>query len=64
MHDDDVGDGRPLELNELIAISNKKSLYDIWNGDLYDKFRKDHFDGNPCIKCNTECDMPKIGEYF
>jgi len=19
---------------------------------------------NPCIKCNVECDMPKIGEYY
>ena len=51
--------------NEIfLGDSYKKSLYDIWNGDLYDKFRKDHFELNPCIKCNSECDMPKIGNYY
>ncbi len=51
--------------NEVfLGDSNKNSLYEIWNGDLYKKFRKDHIDVNPCIKCTKECDMPKIGEYF
>ena len=51
--------------NEVfLGDAHKHSLYDIWNGELYDKFRKDHFDLNPCIKCNVECDMPKIGQYF
>ena len=50
--------------NEIfLGDANKDSLYDIWNGDLYNNFRKDHFNLNPCIKCNKECDMPKIGQY-
>ena len=51
--------------NEIfLGDARKNTLYDIWNGKLYDRFRQDHFDLNPCIKCNSECDMPKIGEYF
>jgi radical SAM protein with 4Fe4S-binding SPASM domain len=51
--------------NEIfLGNSNEKTLYDIWNGELYAKFRRDHFELNPCIKCNQECDMPKVGEYF
>lgn len=51
--------------NEIfLGNSKQKSLKEIWNGQLYEKFRKDHVDINPCIKCNKECDMPKIGEYF
>lgn len=51
--------------NEIfLGDSNYSSLSEIWNGELYQKFREDHFELNPCIKCNKECDMPKIGEYF
>ena len=51
--------------NEIfLGDARKNTLYDIWNGKLYDRFRQDHFDLNPCIKCNSECDMPKIGEYY
>jgi radical SAM protein with 4Fe4S-binding SPASM domain len=51
--------------NEIfLGDSYKKSLYDIWNGELYDKFRRDHFELTPCIKCTEECDMPKIGNYY
>jgi len=51
--------------NEIfLGDSYKKSLYDIWNGELYDKFRRDHFEVTPCIKCTEECDMPKIGNYY
>ena len=51
--------------NELyLGNSNTDKLADIWNGELYDKFRGDHFDLNPCIKCTQECDMPKIGSYI
>lgn len=54
------------DYNNEIFLGNghETNLHDIWNGDLYDKFRRDHFDLNPCIKCTTECDMPKIGEYY
>lgn len=51
--------------NEIfLGDSNKESLYDIWNGEKYKNFREDHFNLNPCIKCNKECDMPKIGQFF
>ena len=52
------------DFNNEIFLGNarKDSLYDIWNGELYSKFRLDHFDLNPCIKCTKECDMPKMGQ--
>ena len=51
--------------NEVfLGDANTATLYDIWNGDLYNQFRLDHFNLNPCIKCNKECDMPKIGASF
>ena len=51
--------------NEIfLGDANKKSLREIWNDNLYQQFRMDHFDLNPCIKCNKECDMPKIGGSF
>ena len=54
------------DYNNEIFLGNgrENSLHDIWNGELYNKFRRDHFDLNPCIKCNVECEMPKIGEYY
>ena len=51
--------------NEIfLGNSQEYNLYDIWNGELYNKFRHDHFELTPCIKCTEECDMPKIGNYF
>ncbi len=51
--------------NEIIlGDANKDSLFDIWNGDKYKKFRNDHFNLTPCIKCTEECDMPLVGELF
>ena len=54
------------DYNNEIVLGNayKDSLYDIWNGKAYEKFRNDHFNLTPCIKCTEECDMPKIGAYF
>ena len=52
------------EFQTVIEDMKKNNVIEIWNGKLYEKFRHDHFDLNPCIKCNVECDMPKIGEYF
>ena len=50
--------------NEVfLGDATKNSLSDIWNGELYKKFREDHFSLNPCIKCNKECDMPKAGSF-
>lgn len=50
--------------NEIIlGDTRKESLKDIWNGEKYKKFREDHFNLNPEIKCTKECDMKLIGEY-
>lgn len=51
--------------NEIILGNVKEStLYDIWNGNKYSRFRKDHFDINPEFKCGGKCDMKLIGNYL
>lgn len=51
--------------NEIIFGNvNESLLYDIWNGEKYVQFRKDHFDVNPNIKCSGKCDMKLIGDYL
>jgi len=48
--------------NEIILGDAKKEyLYDIWNGENYKKFRRDHFDLTKGLKCSEECDMKMIG---
>ena len=48
--------------NEIIlGDAKKESLYDIWNGSKYEKFRKDHFNLTQGIKCMEQCDMKLIG---
>ena len=48
--------------NEIIlGDAKKESLYDIWNGEKYAIFRKDHFDLTPGLKCTEQCDMKLIG---
>lgn len=48
--------------NEIIlGDAKKESLYDIWNGEKYAIFRKDHFDLTPGIKCTEQCDMKLTG---
>lgn len=48
--------------NEIVLGDVKKeSLYDIWNGAKYRKFRKDHFDLTRGIKCSENCDMKLVG---
>jgi wyosine [tRNA(Phe)-imidazoG37] synthetase (radical SAM superfamily) len=53
------------DYNNEIVLGDARcdSLYDIWNGGKYYKFRKDHFDLTPGIKCTERCDMRLIGEY-
>ncbi|KPJ57009.1 hypothetical protein AMJ49_03140 [Parcubacteria bacterium DG_74_2] len=49
--------------NEIIlGDAKKESLYGIWNGEKYRKFREDHFDLTPGIKCTKQCDMVLIGK--
>jgi MoaA/NifB/PqqE/SkfB family radical SAM enzyme len=51
--------------NEIIlGDARQESLYNIWNGEKYRRFRMDHFDLTPGIKCTEQCDMHLIGSYF
>jgi len=51
--------------NEIIlGDAKKETLFVIWNGEKYKKFRMDHFDLNPGIKCTEQCDMKLIGNYL
>jgi hypothetical protein len=40
------------------------SLKQIWNGDKYAKFRRDHVFGTKGIKCTEQCDMKIIKDYI
>ena len=49
--------------NEIIlGDAGKESLYDIWNGEKYRKFRNDHFVLTPNIKCTKQCTATLVGE--
>ena len=51
--------------NEIIlGDAKKETLFDIWNSEKYKKFRMDHFDLTPGIKCTEQCDMKLIGNYL
>jgi len=51
--------------NEIILGDiTQNSLYDIWNGEKYKKFRESHFTLDCKNKCTEECDMKLIGDYF
>jgi hypothetical protein len=51
--------------NEIILGDAKtQSLYDIWNGEKYKRFRLDHFDLTPGLKCTEQCDMRLIGNFL
>ena len=53
------------DFNNEIILGNAKneSLYDIWNGEKYHKFRENHFNLTPGIKCTEQCDMKLIGMF-
>jgi hypothetical protein len=49
--------------NEIVlGDARTESLYNIWNGDKYEKFRRDHFNLTPGIKCMEQCDMTLVGQ--
>lgn len=49
--------------NEIIlGDAGKESLVEIWNGEKYKAFRKEHISACGRIKCTGECDMRLIGE--
>jgi radical SAM protein with 4Fe4S-binding SPASM domain len=51
--------------NEIILGDAKKEpLYDVWNGEKYRKFRRDHLDLTPGTKCTERCDMALIGNFL
>jgi len=51
--------------NEILLGDTKtQALSEIWNGELYNKFRHDHFELKRNIKCHLECDMKIIGNYL
>ena len=51
--------------NEIVlGDARVESLHDIWNGEKYHKFRLDHFDLTPGIKCTEQCDMQLIGSFL
>jgi len=51
--------------NEIIlGDAHNESLQDIWNGEKYHRFRLDHFDLSPGIKCTEQCDMQLIGSFL
>ena len=51
--------------NEIIlGDTHTSSLADIWNGEEYRRFRLDHFELTPGIKCTEQCDMQLIGSFL
>lgn len=51
--------------NEIVlGDATQLSLYDIWNGERYDRFRGDHVGLAGGIKCVERCDMKLIGDYL
>lgn len=51
--------------NEIIlGDANTQSLAEIWNGEKYNRFRLDHFDLTPGLKCTEQCDMKLIGSFL
>jgi len=51
--------------NEIILGDAKtESLYDIWNGEKYQRFRRDHFELTPGLKCTEQCDMQLVGSFL
>jgi radical SAM protein with 4Fe4S-binding SPASM domain len=54
----------PEDFNNEIIFGDvhEKSLKDIWNGEEYRQFRKDHIQVRKGFKCNEQCDMKLMGE--
>jgi radical SAM protein with 4Fe4S-binding SPASM domain len=50
--------------NEIILGDAKtQTLSEIWNGEKYKKFRNDHLNLTPGLKCTEQCDMRLIGNF-
>jgi radical SAM protein with 4Fe4S-binding SPASM domain len=51
------------DFNNEIILGNIRAntLSEIWNGETYDQFRRDHINNEPGIKCHEQCDMKVTG---
>ena len=54
------------DYNNDIEFGNvrQQTLEEIWNGEAYRKFRRDHIVCSDGIRCNKRCDMKLVGELF
>jgi len=51
--------------NEIILGDTRgEKLIDIWNGESYSKFRRQHFNLDRNIKCYKQCDMNLVGKFL
>ena len=50
--------------NVYLGNTKEESLYNIWNGETYKQFRKDHINLNKDIRCFAECDMKQLGDFL
>ena len=49
--------------NEIVlGDAKKETLHDIWNGQKYAEFRRQHIEVKPGIKCTERCDMNMVGQ--
>ncbi len=49
--------------NEIVlGDARTQTLAEIWNGEAYRKFRRDHVDVTGGIKCSERCDMALVGK--
>ena len=53
------------DYNNEIILGNAKSssLYDIWNGEKYYRFREYHINLTKNLKCVDKCDMKLVGNF-
>jgi len=50
--------------NEIVlGDARKETLYDIWNGEKYREFRRNHLTMESGIKCVEKCDMKLAGHF-
>jgi len=47
----------------ILGDTKKETLYNIWNGNKYKEFRKQHMNNN-CIYCKKNCDMKIFGNFL
>jgi len=48
----------------VLGNTKKESLFEIWNGEKYRQFRRDHVWLNREIRCYKECDMKMAGSFI